>query len=894
MPFFRFLTLLSALLLAPGQGWAQEAVPIVSQAAPDLPFGRLGDSVQPTAYRLDLTLDPGKPRFSGRVEIDLKVTRNAPGLYLHGRDLDVTAVTARIGGETLTGHWRQLDATGLAEVSFDRDLAAGPLTLTLDYSAAFADGPSGLFRVNVEGDWYVWSQFQSIDARAAFPGFDQPGFKTPFTLTLRTPPGLTAISNAPEMGAPTTENGLAVHRFAPSLPLSTYLLAVMVGPFAVLEGSVPASAERAAPLPLRIVSTRQNAGKLAFALDGSARIVRQLEDFFGAPFPFPKLDQITSPVLPGAMENPGADLYRDDILVMDGAAPVAQQRQFGTIVGHELGHQWFGDLVTPAWWDDIWLNESFANWIGYRMGDQWRPDLGIAGDALQTGFAAMETDALVAGRPVRQSIETSDQIDSAFDAITYGKGGQVVAMIAAWLGEDRFREGVRRYIAAHRGGNATSDDFFAALAEVAGDPRLVPALRSFVEQQGVPLLAIKPQGDHVAVTQLRYTTAGIAPPPGTWIIPLCFRRGAQTTCTIMDRPNQYFTVPGSGPVFPNAGGAGYYRFELTAGHWQSLIAGAGSLPAGEALSLVDSLDASIRGGRGNIAEMALLARALIRHPDPHAADAPFEALSRYVMQGLVSGRGRLGFNLLRERLYMPLLKEYGFDPRAGIYAHEAPARIQRRVQVVEALLATSRGGKLRDQMAQAMEAYLRGDGAALDPAWMDHALDVYLFKRAADKEGGEEGGGAARDLVERALSSDDPVFRPAALAASARTGDVKLASWLLDLKDPRLREGERLSFLDGIMARSATRDIGYQWALAHLDDLVSASGGPFFATRLPQLLGRYCSVDKAERITRDFGPSLAGTSGALELARASERVRNCGLLDDLVGSQIDADFVAMK
>ena len=273
-----------------------------------------------------------------------------------------------------------------------------------------------------------------------------------------------------------------MHRFAPSLPLPTYLLAVMAGPFAVLEGSVPASAERAAPLPLRIVSTRQNAGKLAFARDGSARIVRQLEDFFGAPFPFPKLDQITSPVLPGAMENPGADLYRDDILVMDGAAPVAQQRQFGTIVGHELGHQWFGDLVTPAWWDDIWLNESFANWIGYRMGDAWRPDLGIAGDALQAGFAAMETDALVAGRPVRQAIATSDQIDSAFDAITYGKGGQVVAMIAAWLGEDRFREGVRRYIAAHRGGNATSDDFFAALAEVAGDPRLVPALRSFVQQ----------------------------------------------------------------------------------------------------------------------------------------------------------------------------------------------------------------------------------------------------------------------------------------------------------------------------------------------------------------------------------------------------------------------------
>ncbi|TCM16990.1 aminopeptidase N [Novosphingobium sp. PhB165] len=884
------LVLFLALLSAPGGALAQvaekEAAPVVAQEKPDLPFGRLGDSVRPLAYRLDLTVDPAKPRFSGHVEIDVNMTRSAPKVFLHGRDLDVAKVEAHVGGQTLVGQWRQLDSNGLAQVLFDRDLPAGPVTLAFDYTAAFGQGPSGLFRVEVEGAWYAWSQFQSIDARAAFPGFDQPGFKTPFAVTLRTPPGLVAISNGPEIGTPAVEGGLAVHRFAPVPPLPTYLVAVMVGPFAVLSGEVPPTPQRAEPLPLRIVSTRQNADRLAFALEGSKRIVTQLESYFGERFPFPKLDQITSPILPGAMENAGADLYRDDILVMDANAPVQQQRQFGMIVGHELGHQWFGDLVTPDWWDDLWLNESFANWIGYRSGQEWRPDLGIAGDALGVGYQAMDIDGLLAGRPIRQPIETSDQIDSAFDSITYGKGGRVVGMIADWLGEDRFREGVRRYIAAHRQGTATSADFFAALAEVAGDPRLVPAMRSFVEQQGVPLLAMKQQGDRVAITQLRYTTAGIAPPEGRWIIPICLRRaGAERMCTIMDRPTQTFVVPGNGPVFPNAGGAGYYRFELTGQHWQSLIAGAGSLPAGEALALVDSLDASIRAGRGNVGEMAQLAHALIRHPDPHAADAPFEALSGYVMQGLVSARGRQGFNVVRERLYVPLLKEFGFDPRAGVYAGEAPAHSQRRVQVVEALLATSRGGKLRDQLAQAMEAYLGGDSAALDPAWMDHALDVYLFQQGAP---------AARTLVEKALTSEDPVFRPAALAAAARTGDTKLAAWLLDLQDPRLREGERLSFLDGVMARSATRDIGYQWAVTHLDDLVTASGGQFFATRLPQMLGRYCSVDKAAQITRDFGPSLAGTPGALELARASERVRNCGLLDDLVGAQIDGDFVTMK
>lgn len=884
----------AALLAAPGAARAQDAASgpvaeasgiLVSAERPDLPFGRLDDSVRPLAYRLDMTLDPAKPRFSGHVEIDLTLAAGTSRIYLHGRDLDVTRAEARIGARGVSAHWRQLDANGLAEVRFDEPLPPGRPTLSFDYSAAFGQGPAGLFRVEVEGAWYAWSQFQSIDARAVFPGFDQPGFKTPFAVTLRTPPGLMAISNGPEVGTAVIENGLAVHRFAPGPPLPTYLVAIMAGPFASVSGEVPPSPQRAEPLPLRIVSTRQNAANLAFALEGSKRIVTLLEDYFGERFPFPKLDQVTSPILPGAMENPGADLYRDDILVMDENAPVEQQRQFGMIVAHELGHQWFGDLVTPDWWDDLWLNESFANWIGYRVGEQWRPDLGIAGDALGTGYQAMDIDGLLAGRPIRQPIETSERIDSAFDSITYGKGGHVVGMIAQWLGEERFRQGVRRYIDAHRQGSATSADFFAALADVAGDPRLVPAMRSFVEQQGVPLLAMRQAGDRVTVTQLRYTTAGVAPPEARWTIPLCFHRGPQRLCTIMDQGTQAFSVPGEGPVFPNAGGSGYYRFELTANHWKALIAEADRLPGGEALALVDSLDASIRAGRGNVAEMAGLARKLIRHPDPHAADAPDKALARYMMEGFVGTPARRSFGLLRERLYAPLLKELGFDPRLGVYAHEAPARTQRRVQVVAALLNTGRGARLRDQLADAMAAYLAGDHAALDPAWLDHALDLYLYRRPAE---------AARDLVDRALASEDPVFRPAALAAASRTGDAKLAAWLLAMDDPRLRESERRDLLDGVMARSATRELGYDWALAHLDGLLDGSDGPFLVRRLPQMLGRFCSVDRATRIARDFKARLAGTPGALELDRAIERVRNCGLLDDMLGAQIDAEFAKLK
>lgn len=887
--FFLFAAFLA---IFPGAAGARQASPApgkvpdeITVSSDRVPLGRLGNQAVPRAYRLDLTVDPAAPRFSGHVEIDVTLAAATAAIDLHGRDLAVSRAVAMFAGRTLPGHWQQRDPSGIVRLSFDQALPPGPVTLAFDYDAAFANSPSGMFHIQVDGDWYSWTQFESISARAAFPSFDQPGFKTPFTVTLRTPPGLMAISNAPEPEPAKIEAGLAVHRFTPTLPLPTYLMAMMVGPFASQAGEVPARAARSAPLPMRIASTRPNAGRLAFAMEGTRQIVGLLEDYFGEPFPFPKLDQITTPVLPGAMENAGADLYRDDILVMDAGAPVLQQRDFGMIVAHELGHQWFGDLVTPAWWDDLWLNESFANWIGYRVGDAWRPDLGIGGDALSAGYEAMETDALLAGRPVRHPIETNSQIDSAFDTITYGKGGHIVGMIAGWLGDDRFREGVRRYMAAHRFGNATSDDFFAALAQVAGDPRLVPAMRSFVEQQGVPLLAVRQNGDKVTITQLRYTTAGVAPPDAFWVIPLCLRRGANRQCFVMDRRTQSFTVEGEGPVFPNPGGTGYYRFELTARHWNELIAAADQSPGGEALALVDSLWASIRGGRGMIGEMARLERKLIRHPDPHAADAPDKALGRLVREGLVGAEGRRGFRILRENLYRPLLRQYGFDPRAGAYAHEMPARTQRRVQIVAALVGTSRGGALRKQLVDAATSYLRGDTAALDPAWFDHALDSYLFER---------GEAAARDLVAKALQSEDPVFRPAALGAAARTSSKTMAAWLLSLDDPRLRQSERRQFLDGIMSRSATRQYGYDWALTHVDALLAGSDGQFFSRHLPQALGRFCSVAWAGRIARDFGPRLAGTPGALELDRAVERVRNCGLLDDMMGSQIDAEFTRLR
>jgi len=880
-------TLLATTIAIPSAHAQQAATASVQAAAPAVPAGRLPDTVSPVAYRLDLTVDPAKERFTGKVEIDVTLKQPSDRIFLHGRDLAVRSAVARVGGKTFVGTWQQPDPTGTGVLTFTQQLPAGPVTLQFDYDAPFTTGaPSGLFRVNVGGAWYSWSQFQSIDARAAFPSFDEPGFKTPFTVTVRTQPGQVAVSNAP-LVSKTTENGLDVHRFAPTLPLPTYLMAVMVGPFTVVDGAVPPTPQREKPLPLRIVSTHQNAGKLDFALKGSEEIVALLEDYFGDSFPYPKLDQITSPVMPGAMENAGADLYGDQYLVMEENAPVPQKRAFGMIVAHELAHQWFGDLVTPAWWDDIWLNESFANWMGYRIGNEWRPDLNIGSGAVAEGFAAMNTDALIAGRPIRQKIDTNSEIDAAFDSITYGKGGHVVAMIAAFMGDEKFRDGVRRYMAAHRNGNATSADFFRAMAEVSGDPRILPAMQSFIDQQGVPLLTFTGKDGQYHVTQSAYTRLGTTAPDRMWGVPLCVRKGDTRQCNLLTDKSMDMQIAGSGPLIPNAGGTGYYRFELPKQDWNALIAVADTLPGGEAQAVSDSLGASLRAGRAEAGQMAALARKLVRNPDSYAADTATAQLASLASQGMFDEKATAAWHAFVETLYRPLLAQYGFDASAGAHASDDPDRQQRRAQIVGWLAGPGQDKVLNKTLAKAADGYLAGDTNALDPAWLSLALVAYVS---------EGGAPAAKTLFDRALASEDPVFRPAALNAVAKSGLEDVARWLLEeVKDDRLRSSEKIrTILSGVLDSAKTRDMGYNWLVKNFDQALTGGGGIFFTSRLPAMLNGFCSVEKAEEIARDIRPRLAGTPGRIELERTIERVRNCGLLKNAKGAQISAAVAKLR
>jgi len=861
------------------------ATPALAQDAPaaaqDIPQGLLPDTAKPLAYRIDLTVVPDRERFSGHVEIDIDVKAATSALFLHGRELNMTRVSARAGGRTVAATYTEVDALGVARLDFAQALPAGKATLVFDYDAPFGDSASGLYRAKVADQWYAWTQFESIDARAAFPSFDEPGFKTPYTVSLTTAPGHVAVSNAPETGT-RRAGALVRHQFAETKPLPTYLVAFVVGPMAVAEGHAAPTPERAEPLPVRIIATKPNADKLAFALENTGPIVGLLERYFGEPFPFPKLDQIASPLMNGAMENAGADIYGDPIILLDPGASTAQQKSFGMVVAHELAHQWFGDLVTPQWWDDLWLNESFANWMGYRIGDEWRPDLKIAAGAIDEAFSAMDIDALAAGRPIHQPIATNAEIDSAFDAVTYGKGGQVVAMIAAYLGDEKFQAGVRLHLKRHAYGTANTEQFFESLAQAAQDPRIVEAMKSFVDQQGVPVVQVTrgPQG--LTMRQARYHLLGSEVPAERWSIPLCVKRGEDRQCTLMDHETATLAMTGDDAIMPNAGGTGYYRFSLDEAEWRRLIGAGASLPPGEALALNDSLWADVAAGHADPRLLVEAARAMIGNDYSSAASEGGARLAGYRRRGLIPEAALPAYRRTIAAIYGPKLAALGFDPKAGTYQSEDPDVQQLRTDLVGLMAADAADAGTRATLVTALKAYLGGDAQALDQSFLGAALNAYVAT---------EGQPAAEDLFARLPATENARLRNAMVYAIGASGQTDIGNWVIaHLGDEALRPRDRLYLAMGLTAQPGTRTAGFDWIVANYDQLVTGNG-IFEASRLPNSMAGACSVEDAERTESALRPMVERyRRGALELARALERIRSCAALKSARADQFATMF----
>lgn len=888
-----FLSLLALVALLP------PPLPAMASDEPPVPRGQLDHQVVPKSYELDLRLLPDQPDFSGRALIELQVAAPTSVIYLHGNGLEVaSAKLVSADGLVRVASYQQVDPLGVARLDFDTPLPAGEARLEIAWRAAFRSRAEGPYRSTVDGASYLFTQFEDIDARRLFPGFDEPVFKVPFEIAVTTRVGNAVVGNAPVAREEPAGDGFKRVVLERSAPLPTYLVALAVGPFDIVEAPpVPPSRVRQRPLPLRGIATRGKGGRMRYALDNTPAILGYLEAYFDREYPYAKLDLIASPEFgTNAMENAGAIIYGEQRILLDADSSLDQQRSFGVVHAHEISHHWFGDLVTPKWWDDTWLNESFANWMGNKAANAWRPELQLEVTPLQEALAAMRLDSRIAARRIRQPVATSMEIGNSFDAITYLKGGGVLGMFEGYLGEEAFRAGIRLHMRRFPYGVADVEDFMASLAQGSGRPDVVPAFRSFIDQPGVPLVDLRlscgADGARLELAQERYLPLGSrGDRRQAWQIPMCVAYGRgegalARECLLLDKPAASFRLAGSGcpsVVLPNAGGAGYYRFSLDQAGWRALMAAFPRLSQKEGLVVADSLSAAHQAGQLPTSDWLEAQRVIAASPWATLALWPRNDLLR-LRDALAPADARGRINALLREMYRPRLDALGpaaLDFTATSTPPATAAAINAallRNGLVRLLALEADDGGLRASLAAQAQRYLRAgksgglDIAALDPALVGTALAAGVH---------ELGAPFVELLLERMLASGDAQFRAEAAAALAYTDDAALGERVRGLLlDRRLRAREPTTLLFALAERASQRRATFEWFKDHREAF-TAGFGPFGLRSLPRLAGGFCSTAEAAEVEAYFGPLVQTWPGAARtLAETIEGIELCAALRD--------------
>jgi len=588
---------------------APAAVAAAAQATTQLPRG-----VIPSHYDIALAPDAAAGSFTGKATITLTVTRATDSITLNAADLTFAGASATpaAGGAALAAQ-SAVDADAqTATFTFARPLTPGIYKLALDYSGVIGTQAVGLFSLDYPGtdgktQRALYTQFENSDARRMIPSWDEPAYKATFSLEVTAPAGQMAVSNMPAASTDTLPDGRRRVRFAKTPKMSTYLLFLGMGDFeraTATEGGTE----------LGVITRRGALDQARFALDSSKAILREYNDYFGVRYPLPKLDNIAGPGQSqffGAMENWGAIFTFEYALLLDPKISTQHDRQevFAT-AAHEMAHQWFGDLVTMRWWDDLWLNEGFASWMESRMTARLHPEWNTRLDAVGSRDAAMSRDSVAATHPVVQHIETVEQASQAFDVITYQKGEAVIRMLEAYVGEDAWRSGVRAYMKAHAYGNTVSDDLWKQIEKAAKKP-VTAIAHDFTLQPGVPLIRVGApvcsngkggQTTSVTLTQEEFSRDRPDKKPLAWRVPVIARiagngQPAMNEATaLVSGGKGTISLPGCGAVVVNAGQSGYYRTLYAPKEFAQLAGGfAGLAPVDQIGLLSDSMALGMAG-----------------------------------------------------------------------------------------------------------------------------------------------------------------------------------------------------------------------------------------------------------------------------------------------------------
>ncbi|PMG27581.1 aminopeptidase [Shewanella sp. 10N.286.52.C2] len=579
----------------------------------------LSKVAKPLSQSIKLNLDPVKDNFSGSTAIQIEVLEATKQLQLNG--LEYTASNIQLDAKSANNKDCQLDVimqdTGVVLFNCPHTIEPGAYSFSMDFTAPYNRQSVGLYKTIDGGLPYLFTQFEMSDARRSFPSFDEPEYKIPFQVTITAPSTEKVYSNTPELSV-ATKDGLTTHVFAQTKPISSYLVAYAVGQFEEIEVT-------GMKVPGRVITTKGKIELAKYAAEQMPLVLKALEDYFGVDYPYQKLDSVAVPEFPfGAMENAGLVTYREDILLVDEQTASQNSKKTAvSIIAHELAHQWYGNLVTMQWWNDLWLNEAFASWMAAKVTEQIHPEF-ESNLALSKNYV-MSLDARVSTKPIRKPIKTEADIMDGL-GLAYSKGEAVLDMVENYIGEAEFNKGIRQYIKDHAFQNTEADDLWNALSKASGKD-VGSILSTFIEQSSYPLIDVSLAGDKLTLKQSRFVNAGTVAAKQSWTVPVSVKYGkgdkVATETILLTSQSQTIKLAFSPDwIYPDSDAMGYYRWLLDETQMSSLLANAKTqLTARERKALISAADALLDAGFISGGELLNILGAFIDDQHPQIVSA---------------------------------------------------------------------------------------------------------------------------------------------------------------------------------------------------------------------------------------------------------------------------------
>ena len=864
------VVLFAVCALASLCAWNAKADQALDQSPIPPKFRLPAHEVGPVRYRLDLTVVPDQDTFVGAIEIDLQFAKSTSVLWLNAERLNVKDATLTVGHEKLAAKVisEPQDYVGFA---FDHPVGPGAATLRVAYQGEInRKDQQGIFQMKDGDRWYVYSQFEAIWARRAFPCFDEPSYKVPWQLTLRVKNDQMALSNAPMVSEKDAGDGMRVVKFAETKPLPSYLVALAVGDLEVINAGTTGKKHTR----VRIVVPRGHDSEAKYAAQTTLAIVSLLENYFDIPFPYDKLDEVAIPLYGGAMENAGFVTYGSAIILAkpDQDTP-ARQRDWVWTAAHELAHQWFGDLVTTAWWDDIWLNEGFASWTANKIVNEYHPEWHHDVSALNSYQGAMQSDSLMSARRVRQPIESKDDIINAFDSITYDKGSALLNMFESYMGRERFRAGIHRYLTKYSWKNATSAEFLAALA--GDDTSVAPAFSTFLDQPGVPLVTAALDCSGGAATlklsQQRFLPLGsVGSADQTWQIPVCARypsgQGEARECALLSQKSAELALSRSSGcpawVQANAGAAGYY-FGLYEGNLLNALLkdDAQVLTLPEKVALVGNLSSLTSNGKLPLGRALAVAPSLARDPDRQVVTKTME-ITTSLQDNLVPDDLLPRYRQYLVDVYGGRARELGWKTKEG---ESEDARLLRPA-LLRVLANQGQDSELIAQAKKLALAWL-DDHKAVDPDMVNVVLSIAA--RHGDRELFDRMRAAAK-------KETDESFRGNLIFCLGLFQDPEIVNTALPIAlSGEFDVRESFNILFAPSERRQTRDFAYDFVKQNWD-LMVAKLPTDTGAYAPYVAAGYCDAEHRKDAESFFtGRSTKFTGGPRILAQVLEGIDLC-------------------